>query len=69
MFDAREIRVAMAKLNLTISDVAEKTGIHRVTVGAIVNDRAAVVKMETLAKIAAAVGLEVTVQLHEVETV
>jgi transcriptional regulator with XRE-family HTH domain len=51
----------MARRNMNIADVAIKSGVHRQTVSLIVNDRQENVQIDTLAKIAKAVGLETAI--------
>lgn len=61
MFNSEELRVAMARRNMNIADVATKSGVHRQTVSLIVNERQDNVQIDTLAKIAKAVGLETAI--------
>lgn len=61
MFKAEELRVAMARRRMNIGEVAESAGVHRDTVSLIVNDRHENAQVETLERIAKAVGLQMQV--------
>lgn len=60
-FKAEEIRVAMARKNMNISDVAEISGLNKETVSLIINDKHSNARIDTLEKIAAALGMEIDV--------
>jgi DNA-binding Xre family transcriptional regulator len=60
-FKAEEIRVAMARKNMNIGEVADASGLTRETVSLIVNDKHSNARIETLEKIATALELDMAV--------